>query len=270
MRILIRTSKWAIWSRRIASIAVPMVVIPLVLHHLQLLASDSFLNLAMITLAVTVMGLISALIALVRLWIIGDQGWGRAISALLLCILCLIPFGYAAALLLRYPETTDVATTQRQLLPLVFDPTTRQMSPPRLLDDARQEKAFPNAKTRNYPLNAAQTFALVARMIDDQGWEIRGRHDPTGSDDPGTINARMTTLLGFRDEAVVRVSGDATRSSVDMRSASLNATHDLGANGLRIEKFLGTLDNQVTDLLRDNPNINQPLDADDDPPEPQP
>ncbi|WDR02564.1 DUF1499 domain-containing protein [Devosia algicola] len=270
MRILIRTSKWAIWARRIASIAVPLVVIPLVLHRLQLLASDSFLNLALVALGVTLLGLLSALIALVRLWIIGDQGWGRAISAMLLCLLCLVPFCYVGVLVLRYPDATDIATTDRQLLPLVFDPATRGMAPPRLLGETGQEKVFPNAKTRNYPLNEDQAFALVARMIGDQGWEIRFRHDPTGPGDPGIINARMTTLLGWREEVVVRVSGDASRSSVDMRSVSLNALHDLGSNGLRIEKFLGALDNQVTDLLRDNPNINQPIEADDTPETPEP
>ena len=46
-----------------------------------------------------------------------------------------------------------------------------------------------------------------------------------------------------------------------MRSASLNAQHDFGSNGTRIEEFLTALDEAVTTLLRDNPNANQPIEA---------
>ncbi|MOA69555.1 hypothetical protein D3C78_1978140 [compost metagenome] len=46
-----------------------------------------------------------------------------------------------------------------------------------------------------------------------------------------------------------------------MRSASLNAQHDFGSNGRRIETFLAALDDAVTTLLRDNPSANQPLET---------
>ncbi|MNY60664.1 hypothetical protein D3C86_1972470 [compost metagenome] len=69
------------------------------------------------------------------------------------------------------------------------------------------------------------------------------------------------TLPGWREEVVIRVTGSLTTSTVDMRSASLNALHDFGSNGSRIEDFLAALDDAVTTLLRDNPNANQPLEA---------
>jgi hypothetical protein len=40
---------------------------------------------------------------------------------------------------------------------------------------------------------------------------------------------------------------------------SLNAIHDFGGNGLRVEEFLSALDQSVTALLRDNPNITEPV-----------
>jgi hypothetical protein len=72
------------------------------------------------------------------------------------------------------------------------------------------------------------------------------------------------TIPGWREEAVLRVTGTATTSVVDMRSASLNALHDFGTNGRRIEAFLTTLDDAVTTLLRDNPNANQPVETEPD------
>jgi len=71
----------------------------------------------------------------------------------------------------------------------------------------------------------------------------------------------VVTLPGWREEVVIRVTGTATNSTVDMRSASLNALHDFGSNGLRVEAFLAALDDAVTTLLRDNPNANQPLEV---------
>jgi hypothetical protein len=53
-----------------------------------------------------------------------------------------------------------------------------------------------------------------------------------------------------------------------MRSASINAPHDFGSNGTRIERFMVNLDNEVTTLLRDNPNVNQPTTEEDDEPAP--
>ena len=42
MRILIRTSKWAIWARRFGSFAVPLTVIPVFMHREQMIASSDF------------------------------------------------------------------------------------------------------------------------------------------------------------------------------------------------------------------------------------
>ncbi|MDB5621835.1 MAG: hypothetical protein JWR39_398, partial [Devosia sp.] len=66
---------------------------------------------------------------------------------------------------------------------------------------------------------------------------------------------------GWREEAVFRVEAAPEGSRVDMRSASLHALHDFGSNGRRIETFLTTLDDEITMLLRDNPNTTQPVEA---------
>lgn len=265
MRILIRTSKWAIWARRLGSVSVPLVIISVLLHRFRVITSDLFLVAALAAGLVAMVAVLTALIALARLWQTGDQGWGRALVGLLLGAMSLLPYGWYGALLLRYPAVTDIATTSRGALPLVFEPGLQAMPAPKMLSATELGRVFPNVETRSYPLGLEPAFALVETMVADRGWAIRLLREPTPATDRGQLNAQLMTLPGWREEVVLRVTGDDTSSSVDMRSASLNALHDFGSNGLRIEEFLTALDDAVTTLLRDNPNANQPLDSESEP-----
>lgn len=264
MRILIRTSKWAIWARRLASLVLPLVVITVGLHWQRLITSDVFLVAAGVVGCIAVLTLLVSIIALGRLWHTGDQGWGRTLVGLLVGLLCLVPYGWYGALALQYPAVTDIATTERGQLPLLFEPGMETMPTPRVLDAVRQKAVFPNVAPRTYPLAPTQTFALVSRMVDDRGWTVLLSDAPSGGA-PGRITAQATTLMGWREEIVLRVMADTEGSRVDMRSASINAIHDFGSNGNRIEEFLVALDTEVTTLLRDNPLVTTPLDADEEP-----
>ncbi|MHA6729435.1 DUF1499 domain-containing protein [Devosia sp. A369] len=262
MRILIRTSKWAIWARRLGSVAVPLVIISVLLHRFRLITSDVFLVVALVAGAVALLAVLTALVALGRLWQTGDRGWGLGFAGLFLGALCLLPYGWYGNLLLRYPAVTDIATTQRGQLPLVFEPGTAAMPPPKLLAPAEMATIFPNVETRDYPLGLTQTFALVQALVAEQGWDIRRLREPAAGLAAGQLNAQIVTLPGWREEVVIRVTGGPDEAVVDMRSASLNALHDFGSNGQRIEAFMIALDDAVTTLLRDNPNANAPVEAD--------
>ncbi len=264
MRILIRTSKSAIWARRLGSVAVPLVVISVLLHRFRLISGDLFLAAAALAGAVALIAVLASLFALVRLWRTGDQGWNKALLGLALGLLCLLPFAYYGMLAARFPPVTDIATTDRSLLPLVFEPGTAAMPPPKMLSPAQQDEIFPNTVTRSYPLNQTQTFELVRQQVQDNGWDIRAER-AVSPDAPGQINAQIITLPGWREEAVLRVTGDDVSSTVDMRSVSLNAPHDFGSNGQRLESFLTALDDAITTLLVENPDINLPT-----PTEPEP
>lgn len=262
MRILIRTSRWAIWARRLGTLALPLVVIPVLLHRQRFITSDLFLVAVLLAGLVAALALLVSLIALGRLWHTGDNGWGKALAGLALSLLCLLPFGWYGSLMLRYPPATDMATTTRGDLPLVFEPGTAAMPPPRLLTAAQTAAIFPNVQTRTYPLVPEQTFALLERMVTERGWDVRLLREPAGNA-PGRINAQVMTLPGWREEAVLRVVATGEGSAVEMRSASLNALHDFGSNGQRIEEFLIALDDAVTVLLRDNPPIDPAVEPED-------
>lgn len=258
MRIKIRTSKWAIWARRLGSLAVPLVVIPVLMHRERLMDAGAFQFVALLAAAIAALAVFAALVALVRLWYSGDQGWSRAISGLMLGIICLAPFAWYGSLALRHPPVTDIATVARSELPLIFDADTARMPPPSLLTAEEQARLYPNATTRAYPLDVIQLFALVDRLVRNNGWDVRLRTEPLEFIEEGRINARITTIPGWREEAVLRVRPVRGGAEVDMRSASIGAIHDFGSNGGRISSFMVALDSEVTAFLRDNPTINEP------------
>ncbi|MBI4921422.1 MAG: DUF1499 domain-containing protein [Devosia nanyangense] len=250
MRILVRTSKWAVWARRFGALALPLAVLPVLLHREHIITSENFIAVEAVALALAALAVAMALVAFVRLWFTGDQGWGRAALALIFGMLCLGPAAWFGWLALHDPDSPDVSTDFTNPPPLVSFVESRFIGP-----DERQriEATFPNARSRSYPIAAPQMFDVVAGLVDDRGWEPRARRAPQTSLDAGQLNVVVTTLLGFRQEVAIRVAGGNDGATVAMRSASLSSFPDFGENGQRVEAFLLDLDNQVTLMLRDAP-----------------
>jgi hypothetical protein len=247
MRILVRTSKWAVWARRVGALALPVAVIPVLLHREHVITSDNFLVIEAVALALAALAVLMAFIAFVRLWFTGDQGWARATIAFIFGLLCLAPaawFGYEA---LREPSAPDVTTDFANPPALVSFVEPHFVTPDQR---AATEARFPNARSRNYPITAPEMFDTIAGLVDDRGWEVRASRKPATQLDSGELNAIVTTALGFRHEVAIRVTGAADGTTVAMRSASLTSFPDFGQNGSRVEAFLLDLDNQVTVMLR--------------------
>lgn len=250
MRILIRTSKWAIWARRLGSFAIPMVVIPLVLHRSRQIESDTFIIIEAVAAAIAVLALISALIAYGRLWVTGDQGWLKASWGLAFALVCLAPFAFLGAMSLRYPRINEVSTNFADPVPL-STPRTVPATDPALAERIRAR--FPNATSRAYPLEAPIVFDLVGDLATEQGWDLRTRRAPLDSGDSGAMTAMAMTLFGFVDEVAIRVRGTAQGATVDMRSVPVFDFWDFGSNGQRVEEFLLALDKAVTAAARSAP-----------------
>lgn len=249
MRILIRTSKLAIWARRLGAFALPLAFLPVLLHRERVISSDEFLIIEAVAAGFAILAFVLAISAYARLWVSGDRGWVRASIGLLFALICLLPMGAVAWLALHYPAIGDVSTDD--------------LRPPQLLTGVGRAKTpserdeilavFPNARTRSYPIAAQQMFDIVEQLALASGWDVRARRAPTTPVDTGQLNLISTSLLGWRDEVVLRVAGFAAGSTVDMRSTPTHGWLDLGENGRRVESFLLALDNRVTLLLRDAP-----------------
>jgi len=248
MRILIRTSKTAIWARRLASLSLPLAAVPVLLHHRQAIDSARFQLVETIALGVALLALLVSILAIARLWRSGDRGWDRAFAGLFLSLLCLAPFGYAAFLVYENPAVTDVSTAPDGSVQFLAAPAAPPLDP--ALREA-VEDAFPNMRTRHYQLDTERLFAIVQRLVGDRGWQVQATREPLGPIDSGEIDAIDTTWMGWRDEVAIRLNGTDDGVSVDMRSASLgNVQSDFGANGHRIEEFLLALDAAVTEDMQ--------------------
>ncbi|WP_171015767.1 DUF1499 domain-containing protein [Devosia sp. FKR38] len=229
----------------------PLVVLSVLLHRFGLVSGDRFLVIIGLGGVVALLAVTVSLMALARLWQTGDRGWNRALFGLILGLVCLAPYLWYGQLALHYPPVTDIATTQRDALPLIFEAGTADMPAPRLLTAEQIASTFPNVVSRTYRLSQTQIFEIVSQLVEDNGWTMRRSTPPGGSGQPGRINAQTMTWPGWREEIVLAVTGNDDSATVDMRSASLNAPHDFGSNGLRIESFLRALDEAVTTALRD-------------------
>ncbi|MEQ1768784.1 MAG: DUF1499 domain-containing protein [Devosia sp.] len=250
MRILVRTSKWAVWSRRIGALALPLAIIPVFLHRSHYIPSETFVVIEAVALALAAMAAFAGLVAIVRLWFTGDRGWGRAVFGFLFGAICLAPAAWLAFEAIRLPATPDVSTDFNNPPSLVSFVPARFLSAD---ERTRIEEAFPNARSRTYPIAVADMYPIVENLMISRGWDIRTRTLPVNAFDAGQINAIATTLLGWRQEVVLRITGSADGSTIAMRSASLSDFHDFAENGHRVEAFLLELDSLVTLTLRDAP-----------------
>jgi hypothetical protein len=265
MRILIRTSKWAIWARRFGSLALPLTIIPVLLHREQLIGSADFAVIEAVAAAVAALAVFLALGAFGRLWLTGDQGWSKAGWGLFFGILCLLPFAYLGYQTMQYPMVNEVTTDVANPLPLVSQVRIAPTS------EALRDKidaTFPNVQTRSYPIEATEMFTIVDDLVEARGWDVRTQRAPPTALDVGRINAIAVTLFGWRDEVAVRVTGTAQGSNIDMRSVPLSGFHDFGENGKRIEEFMLALDQKITLTLRDAPQTPATLDVETAPPPP--
>ncbi len=248
MRIPIRTSRWAIWARRLASLALPFEIIPIIMHRERMVASDTFTLLFGIGLALACLAILFGLIALVRLWQTGYRGWDKALQAVLLGLILVLPLGMASYWAAIYPATSDVATTG-EVPKLLIEGAASEIPLAQGLRDA----AFPTAVARSYGLPPDKVFSLVAELATSQGWDIRFRREPVAPNTAGRLNALAMTWFGYRDEVAIRIGWTNAGSVVSMRSASLFGLDDLGTNGRRIEAFLAALDQAVTEAERQGP-----------------
>ena len=247
MRILVRTSKLAIWARRFALFAVALIVISAGLHVFGQISSDVFeISLIIGTLCAAAAFLVG-LAAYTRLWFTGDRGWGPATIGFILGLLCLAPAGVTAALVEIYPSTADVTTA------LANPPQLRLAHPNQTrIDPETVLASFPNLITRIYRIPPETLFALGETLALANGWDVLAATPPNAGQS-GELNALRHSLLGFENEIAFRVIPNPIGALIDMRAASVDPVpHDLGDNGRAIESFLLALDDAVSIHIQNN------------------
>lgn len=102
---------------------------------------------------------------------------------------------------------------------------------------ALQRAGYPDLAPAVIDAPPGATFARARTAAEAMGWELVDADSIAGR-----IEATATTRwFGFKDDVVVRVRGDGTRSTLDVRSVSRVGGSDVGTNAARIRQFLDTV-----------------------------
>jgi uncharacterized protein (DUF1499 family) len=240
------------WSSRFAVFSASLLVVGVVLHRLTSFPTHVAINLFAVGAAGMGLALLAGLIALLQIWRRGLGGAGKAAFGVLLPLL-----------MLAWPLTFVPALVN---LPRINDVTTDVAAPPSFVSLAKvraadanpvaypgerfaqeQQKAYPDLRTFVLDRGVDEAFELVEEVVRKFKWKVATSDPPSAKPaKSGVLEATdRTPVIGFTDDIIIRVDGTATRSRIDVRSASRYGRTDMGQNALRVRRFLAELQSRT-------------------------
>lgn len=147
---------------------------------------------------------------------------------------------------------------QVKRLPVIHDISTDTVDPPRYVallplregatnstdysaqDAEQQKKGYPDISPAILDVPPAQAMQLAERAARAMGWQIVAI-----APENFRIEATATSwLFHFKDDIVIRITGQDKGSRVDVRSLSRVGHADFGVNAKRIRTFMEKLDSE--------------------------
>ena len=244
-------SRFAIWARRFALFALGVALLALILGRVDLIEVIPTFVTLMGALVFAVIGMLLALAAFVVIWREGLRGGGYALLAVVIGIA-----------LIAYPAYLGVLGYH---LPPIADITTDTVDPPRFEAVARvrpreanptayagaaaaelQRQAYPNIAPMQTASTPQELFEAAAAAVQRRKWVPLVERRPQGGRREGIIEAvTRSTIMGFRDDVVLRVRAIPGGSRLDIRSASRYGWRDFGANARRIRSLMEEIEEAI-------------------------
>jgi uncharacterized protein (DUF1499 family) len=163
--------------------------------------------------------------------------------------------GYLATVAYRLPAINDITTDPEDppRLEALARVRPREGNPvdyPGAAVAAKQAAAYPDIEPLLLSVTPQAAFEVIYGIIDKRRkWRIVEARTPLPRRRDGHIEAvARTPIMGFRDDVVVRIRADEEGSRVDVRSASRDGRHDLGANAARITSLLEDIETAIDAL----------------------
>jgi hypothetical protein len=264
------TSKLALWARRIAGFAFAATFLAIIIVRSGVLEIKPAIATFGGALAIAVIALLVALAAFVVIWMEGLAGMRAALSAMAISLL-----------LLAYPAYLGLKAYR---LPWIYDITTDPIDPPRYEALARarprdsnpvtyaglyaaeqQRVAYPDVGplgTNATPQAAYRAALAVMNKHKDSFlapyWRVIEAREPTGSRDGRIEAVAYSSLMGFRDDVVVRVREDPDGARIDARSSSRYGSFDFGTNAARIRRLLNDIEDAIRAQKNERPAPQRP------------
>jgi hypothetical protein len=245
----------ALWASRFSVFALALLLVVFLLHRLGILGTPVAMTATGVAFACAALGILIGLVAWISVWTRGRKGAGRVAIGIL-----------GGGLLWLWPLAS---LPNYMSLPPINDVTTDTANPPRFAAIAKerppgarniaytgdryarlQQNAYPDLRTLVVDRSAEEVFEyarLTAAGRKGLGWKIIALEPPTlRPAKPGIIEATSrTTIIGFIDDVVIRVSGNDSEARLDIRSSSRFGRHDFGANASRVRRFIRELQTRL-------------------------
>jgi len=232
----------ASWSRTLAVFAVQLVLLTILLHRFASLPTPVALNVFIVALAMAAIALLIGFTAAAFIWVQGRDGAFNATVGVGLSLALMMWPAAAAPFYMRLPRINDITTDT--VNPPVFQALAKARPKGANIVAyggntiaARQIAAYPDVRPVIVPRGAEETHEIVLDVMRRLKWRVVAEEAPSRGK-PGLIEAvDRTLIIGFNDDIVVRITGDATRTRIDARSQSRYGGHDLGRNARRVTSF---------------------------------
>jgi uncharacterized protein (DUF1499 family) len=236
-----KTVHEGLWARRMALFFVQLLILTVLLHRFGSLATPAAMNLMAVSIGGLFLAIIVAVVGLVRIWFGGQIGAAQAFTGIAIALVGLaVPLFFLSQYFLL-PQLNDIQTTRQAMefkqLAAMRPADANRIVEPDLAAAEEREKAYPDIRPMELERSVTETFDIVHEAVKRLGWTIVLSEPPDG-DQPGHIEAtNRTMIMGYTDDALIRVTGDDAHAFIDVRSVSRYGKHDLGANAGHIREL---------------------------------
>jgi uncharacterized protein (DUF1499 family)/uncharacterized protein (DUF697 family) len=236
-----KTVHEGLWARRMALFFVQLLILTVLLHRFGTLATPAAMNLVAVSIGGLLLAIIVAVVGLVRIWFGGQIGAAQAFTGIAIALVGLaVPLFFLSQYFLL-PRLNDIQTTRQPMefkqLAAMRPADANRIVEPDLAAAEEREKAYPDIRPMELERSVTETFDIVHEAVKRLGWTIVLSEPPDG-DQPGHIEAtNRTMIMGYTNDALIRVTGDDAHAFIDVRSVSRYGMHDLGANAGHIREL---------------------------------
>jgi len=243
-------SELALWASRLAWFSLVVALLSVLVVRSGLLEVVPALATFVAAIGCAGLAILFALAAFVAIWREGYRGLGRALVAFFLGLAIIAYPAYQAYRATKLPAIGDITTDFAN--PPRFDVLARLRARgtsdyPGEKAAALQRAAYPEIVPLQVDMPARGVYDIVLALVAKRKWLVVDARAPVGPRGVGTIEAvARTTLFGFREDVVIRMTPLRDGTRVDMRSASRYAFHDFGANARRVRAMLDDIDEAVS------------------------
>ena len=259
------TSKLAIWARRMAGFAFAATVLAIIIVRSGALEVKPAIATFGGALAIAVVALLLALAAFTVIWMEGLAGMGAALSAMAISLF-----------LLAYPAYLGVRAYR---LPWIYDITTDPIDPPRyealararprdanpvtytgLYTAEQQRNAYPDVGPLGTNASAQAAYRAALTVMNKHKdsflapyWRVIDAREPVGRRDGRIEAVAYSSIMGFRDDVVLRVREDPDGARIDARSSSRYGAFDFGTNASRVRRLLNDIEEAIRNQRNERP-----------------